>query len=314
MRFPPAYLLIILLCPYVIFAQEPTPELIQEPSQEPSQEQQQTLTDEEKVLQWAKSIWESLDRKTGKVILPNGVATLQVPKDFYYLNPDDANKILVEVWGNPPGEKPLGMLFPASYTPFDNGAWAVTIEYDEDGYVSDKDADKIDYSELLTQMQEGAESASRERVKQGYETIEVVGWAATPYYDKDANKLHWAKELKFGSQDVNTLNYNIRVLGRKGVLVLNFIAGMDQKKIVDEQLNPVLAMAEFNKGYRYDEFDPSMDKVAAYGIGALVAGKVLAKTGMLAAAFLFLKKFGVFILIGIGVLFGKLFKRGSSAS
>ena len=35
------------------------------------------------------------------------------------------------------------------------------------------------------------------------------------------------EQIKFGDTEENTLNYNIRVLGRKGVLVLNFIAGME---------------------------------------------------------------------------------------
>ena len=41
-----------------------------------------------------------------------------------------------------------------------------------------------------------------------------------------------------------------------------------------------------------------MDKVAAYGIGGLVAGKVMAKAGLFAAALIFLKKFGVLIVRG----------------
>jgi uncharacterized membrane-anchored protein len=36
----------------------------------------------------------------------------------------------------------------------------------------------------------------------------------------------WAKEIRFGDREENTLNYNVRVLGRKCVLVLDFIAGM----------------------------------------------------------------------------------------
>jgi uncharacterized membrane-anchored protein len=36
--------------------------------------------------------------------------------------------------------------------------------------------------------------------------------------------MYWAKEINFGGDSENTLNYNIRVLGRKGVLLLNFIA------------------------------------------------------------------------------------------
>jgi uncharacterized membrane-anchored protein len=199
------------------------------------------------------------------------------------------------------------MLMPAGMTPFDQGSWAVTIQYEEDGYVSDDDADSIDYDELLGQMKEDTRITSKEWVKQGYEPIELIGWAASPFYDAGSHKLHWAKEIKFGDQEVNTLNYNIRVLGRKGVLVLNFIAGIDQKEIIESELDTVIGLAEFDQGARYADFNPNIDKVAAYGIGALVAGKVLAKTGLLAVALVFLKKFGIFFIIGIGALLKKLF-------
>lgn len=274
-------------------------------------EEPQLTPEEEQYLAWAQGLMDSLNKQHGTIQLLSGVASLQVPDDFYYLSPDDSEKVLVDAWGNPPGagKETLGMLFPAELTPFDEESWAVTIEYVEDGYISDEDADEIDYQELLSQMQEGTQEANKDRLQQGYEAIELVGWASTPYYDKQSHKLHWAKELKFGEQPVNTLNYNIRVLGRKGVLVLNFIAGMDQKQLIDSKLDKVLALAEFDQGSRYEDFNPDMDKVAAYGIGALVAGKVMAKTGLLAAGILFLKKFGIFVLAGIGALFGKLFKR-----
>lgn len=73
-------------------------------------------------------------------------------------------------------------------------------------------------------------------------------------------------------------------------------------------------MANFNQGSRYEDFNPDIDQVAAYGIGALVAGKVLAKTGLLAAALIFLKKFGVVFAIAAFALFGRLFKRRKSGS
>jgi uncharacterized membrane-anchored protein len=270
--------------------------------------------EQQQFIDWARGIWDSLDRQQGKVKLPNGVATLEVPDNFYYLKPADAEKVLVEVWGNPPGagNETLGMLFPAEATPFDEGAWGVTIEYEEDGYVSDKDADDIDYDELLVDMKKGTREASQQRVAQGYEPIELVGWAAEPFYDKASHKLHWAKEIEFGGHPDHTLNYNIRVLGRKGVLVLNFIAGMEQKQLIDSRIDDVLALAEFDQGSRYEDFDPDIDQVAAYGIGALVAGKVAAKAGLFAAALVFLKKFGVLIVIGVGALLGRLLKRKSA--
>ncbi len=281
-------------------------------TEESTPAEETTLTAEQaEYIAWARQLWDSLDRQQGIIKLPNGVATLNVPENFYYLNPNDAEKILVEVWGNPPGAgaNTLGMLFPIEGTPFDSDNWGVSIEYIEDGYVSDSDADEIDYDDLLANMQESTRNENKARAEQGYEPIELVGWAANPFYDKQSHKLHWAQELKFGNQSPNTLNYNIRVLGRKGILLLNFIAGMEQKEIIDSKLDTVLALAEFDEGSRYEDFDPSIDKVAAYGLGALVAGKVIAKTGFLAAALIFLKKFGVLIVIGIGVLLGKLFKR-----
>jgi uncharacterized membrane-anchored protein len=210
-----------------------------------------------------------------------------------------------------PGSNVLGMLMPAGVTPFDSNAWAVTIEYQEDGYVSDEEAEEIDYSELLSEMQADTLEASKNRVEQGYETIELIGWASQPYYDKQAHKLHWAKELKFGDYEQNTLNYDIRILGRRGVLVLSFIANMEQKAEIDAVLPEVLEIANFETGNQYADFNPDTDNYAAYGLGALITGKVLAKTGFLAMLVIFLKKFGVFIVIGIGALLKGLFSRKS---
>lgn len=277
----------------------------------PAQEQEELTPEQAQMLK----LLESLEPEQGEVTLPNGIAKLNVPEDFYYLGAADAKKVLVDIWGNPPESSAgvLGMLFPAGMTPFDTESWAVTVEYEEDGYVSDEDAGEIDYDDLLEQMKDGTRSTNKARVEQGYEPIELVGWAATPYYDEESHKLYWAKELKFGEQSPHTLNYNIRVLGRKGVLVLNFIAGMDQKPVIDSKIDTVLALAEFNDGYKYDQFNPEIDEVAAYGIGALVAGKVAAKTGLLAAALIFFKKFWVFVLAGLVAVFGKLFKRKQAA-
>jgi len=268
------------------------------------------VSDEQaKYMEFAKELWQSLDRKTGDVKLANGVATLDLGQDFYYLSPMDAEKVLVKVWGNPDGAgyDTLGMIFPDKSTPFDPNAWGVTIHYEEDGYVSDQDADDINYDDLLTQMKDDVSDANKQRKNMGYEPIELVGWAAKPYYDKTSHTLHWAKEIKFGEQPENTLNYNIRVLGRKGVLVLNFVSSMAQKAEIDNKLDSVLALAKFDQGSRYQDFDPSMDKVAAYGIGALVAGKVIAKTGLLAAILIFLKKFGILIAVGAIAIFRKIF-------
>lgn len=276
---------------------------------EQSAADEKASSEEQAYMEWARGLWESLNRQTGEIEIEAANATMNVPEDFYFLNGADAEKVLVDVWGNPPNQQVLGMLFPQSVTPFDAESWAVTVEYEQDGYVSDEDADKMDYQELLEQMQADSDASNPERIEMGYGEIKLVGWASAPFYDKTQNKMHWAKELNFDGAEANTLNYNIRVLGRKGVLVLNFIADMDQQATIEQNLDTVLAMANFDQGARYADFNPDVDEVAAYGLGALVAGKVLAKTGFLAVALVFLKKFGIFIVVGIGALLQAVFKR-----
>jgi len=246
---------------------------------------------------------ESLDYRQGRIELTGGFAELQVPEGYYFLGPEDADKVMTEGWGNPPDEVlPLGMIFPADVTPFHGGSWAVEITWEEIGYVSDEDADEIDYDGLLAEMKSDTLTRNEWLRENGYQEIELIGWAAVPRYDPIGRRLHWAQELKFGSSEVNTLNYNMRVLGRKGVLVMNFIAEMEVLPEVEAALPDVLALASFRDGARYADFDVSIDKVAAVGIGGLIAGKVLAKTGLLLMALVFLKKGWILVVLALGAL------------
>ena len=269
------------------------------------------MADEEGMMT-AEEFLGTFQYQSGVVDLPNGVAFLDVPDTFKYIGPEDAQRFLEDGWGNPDGSGTLGMLLPTGVDLFGNEGWAVVITYQEDGYVSDKDAGEIDYDELLASMKESTQEANKEREKLGYEPLSLVGWATAPRYDAESKKMYWAKELQFGGNDVNTLNYNVRILGRKGVLVMNAVAGMPQLAQVESDMNQVLAFTEFKEGHRYAEFDPGVDKVAAYGLAALIGGKVAAKVGLLAKMGGILLAFKKFILIGIAAIGGtlaKVFKR-----
>lgn len=250
----------------------------------------------------------SLKFESGKIDLPNGIATLDLPPTFHYLNPDDSERVLVNAWGNPPGGKTLGMIFPVDVSPVSQDSWGIVITYEEDGHVSDEDADQIKYDELLKDMQASTEESNEERKKQGYSPVSLVGWAEAPSYDKANHKLYWAQELAFGDSQEHTLNYNIRVLGRKGVLVLNAVAGLSQIGTIKAEMPKVLAATDFKAGNSYGDFNSSTDKVAAYGIAALVAGGVAAKLGFFAKLFALLIAFKKIILVGL-IAFGAGIKK-----
>ena len=258
----------------------------------------------------------NLKYQQGSIDLRGGLATLSVPKEFNYLGPDDAETVLVKLWGNPPSdEKPLGLLIPAGMTPLSTNCWVVTIHYSEDGFVKDDDAGKINYDDLLKKMQKGIAENNKARQEQGYPAITLLGWAAPPHYDAATHKLYWAKALKFEGEEGDTLNYSIRMLGRKGVLELNAIASVNQFAEIDGQTPQILGMVDFKEGSRYADFDPKVDKVAKYGIATLVAGGALAlaaKAGffkVLLVALLAAKKFIIIGVIAVVAFVKKFFKR-----
>lgn len=245
-----------------------------------------------------------LKYQTGEIKLENGNATLNVPKGFGYLDKEQSMYVLTDLWGNPKDETVLGMLVPEGLGVLGETSWAYVIEYEEMGYVKDDDAGDIDYDDLLKDLQKETEEYNTQRTQMGYESIQLVGWASKPYYDQQKKVLHWAKELKFGESDIRTLNYNLRVLGRKGVFVLNAVATMDELDQVKASTDAVLASVTFNQGNRYSDFNPDVDEVAAWTIGGLVAGKILAKAGLFAG----LLKFWKLIAIGLAAAGGAIWR------
>jgi uncharacterized membrane-anchored protein len=246
-----------------------------------------------------KRFLDSLHYRSGTVAIDKAHATLNLTDDFRFLDAHDAQRVLHDLWGNPPDPDVLGMLIPAGASLIDEkNSWVVVISYSEDGYVSDAEASTLDYDKMLKDMQEHAREVNPEREKQGYPTLELIGWATPPHYDAASNKIYWAKELDFGGAHEHTLNYDIRVLGRGGYLSFNAVAGMHQLSMVKDKMPRVLDMAEFDAGQRYADFNSSTDKIAAYGISALVAGAIAAKAGLFAKLFVLLLAFKKAVIVG----------------
>jgi uncharacterized membrane-anchored protein len=268
-------------------------------------------SDETKVLQRMEKLAAGLTPQSGEVLLPGGQARFSLPDSLRYLSPADARTVLVAIWGNPPdGFSSLGLIVPKGFDPLGMEAWAVDINYEEDGHIKDDDAESINYADMLVKMKEGAKAGNAERIKAGYDPVELVGWAATPHYDRATHKLYWAKEIKFGENPENTLNYNIRILGRQGVLVLNAIAGMPQLQEIESLTPELLSAVEFTEGNRYADFNPGTDRLATYGVAALVAGSVATKMGFFKGLWVAILAGKKFVIMGaIALIFGikKLF-------
>lgn len=243
--------------------------------------------------------------RTGKVTIGDDLAVIDLPEGYRFLPPADARYLLEEVYHNPPNPGILGMVAPIGDAATDD--WFIVVTFQGSGFIKDDDAKGLDYGDLLKQMQQATREGNAERKRLGYQSVDLRGWAEAPHYDQASRKIYWAKNLVFGDADQATLNYCVRILGRRGVMELNAVAGLGQLAQVAEGAKAVLGRTEFTVGNRYQDFDSSSDQVAAYGIGGLIAGGVLLKTGLLK---LLLKPliFAGIVLVGV---VAKLWKKKS---
>jgi uncharacterized membrane-anchored protein len=253
-----------------------------------------------------------LDYRQGAQTLEQAGAVLALEADFRYLGATDARRVLEEFWGNPPDPSVLGLVLPVGLSLADTNSWVAVVTYSDEGYVSDQEANAIDYSAMLQEMKDGAADENAMRRQAGYPTVELIGWASPPRYDATAKKLHWAKELAFEGSDGHTVNYDVRVLGRRGYLSLNAIGHLEQLEAMQSGMQRLIPQVDFIDGERYADFDGSTDKVAAYGLAALVGGAFAAKTGLLGkllALLIAAKKIVIPLAIGAIALAVKLFRR-----
>lgn len=256
------------------------------------------------MISFMDSVTRALRFEQGTVTLPGGIARMKVPANFQYLNKDQSKYIVEDLWGNLPQDDLLGMLFPAGTGPFSDSSYAFIITYRDLGFVKDDDAEDMNYDEVLADMKKDDAEENTRRKAQGASAMYTVGWAAKPFYDQKTKTLHWALNYRVDGSEQNTLNYNVMLLGRKGILSLNAIGSIDQLAMVQAHIADVVKIPEFTEGNKYSDYNSSTDKVAAWTIGGLVAGKLLVKAGFFAV----ILKFSKFILLGIAALGGMIFK------
>jgi uncharacterized membrane-anchored protein len=214
------------------------------------------------------------------------LAEIKIPEGYRFAGAEGTRKFL-ELTQNPPSGGELGVLIPArKENEASNEFWFVIFEFHEIGYVRDDDRDKLNADALLKELQTNTDEGNKERAKRGWPAYNIDGWYKPPFYDVSTKNLTWATRghsLENGKDD-KSVNYSVRILGRHGTMDVDLVLGPEVVSDVLPRFAQVLSGFSFKTGHSYAEFRPG-DKVAEYGLAALVAGGATAialKTGLLA--------------------------------
>jgi uncharacterized membrane-anchored protein len=221
---------------------------------------------------------------------------------------------LMERMGNPPSDREVGMIVPAA----DDRSWLLVFEHFDVGYVRDDDKDEIDAAALLKGIREGTEAANEFRAEKGFAPLHVTGWLTEPHYDDASHHLVWAMEAEEEGSPDRVANYNVRLLGRKGYMSVTLATDPQALATDRSEIQQVLAGFSYKDGSRYGDFVAG-DKVAQYGLTALVAGGAGAaamKLGLFGKLGKFLAKGWKLVaagLVALGAAAKRLFGRRTAA-
>lgn len=236
----------------------------------------------------------------------SSVASIKVPAGYVYLDAADTRKLMLKMH-NPVSNREVGLVGPSSMN------WFVVFEYDDCGHVKDDEKGKLDANAILESLKEGTEAGNEERRRNGWETMELIGWQRPPFYNEGTHNLEWATKAR--STGEISINHNVRLLGRAGVMEAVLVGGEESYDKEAPLLAKLLEGFKFTSGSTYSEFRPG-DKIAEYGLTALITGGAAAvalKTGLFGklwkfAALIFIKawKLAVVALVAVGAMFKKI--------
>jgi uncharacterized membrane-anchored protein len=225
-------------------------------------------------------------------------AVLHLPAGEVFVPQPQADQLLA-VFGNPGGNPEMsGVILPRR----PDADWYMPVVFHKVGHVDDSEAQTWDVDAMMAGYRAGTVDQNVERARLGEPTVEAVEWVLRPRYDGATHRLEWAMSSRASTSPASAppnINYNTTVLGREGYFRLDMVSSMSDlgviKAVVERQLDAV----EFMPGKRYGDFDPRTDHVASQGLSTLVLGERGQRADGVGAAFGFLTRYAVPIVIAL---------------
>ena len=260
--------------------------------------------------------WHNWDNsKNHKTLLKKPNAEIYILESEYYLKgTKDINQYSWWVFGEEDIQSNL-IIF--------SGDQTIYVKYKDEGYVTIDDWKSIKPENLIAEMRQAQEAWKDQLKEEGRNYVEELNWIYKPTFDQEKSAIYFSYEAAWDGKDgkYKTMETNSIVLGRNGYLELSFVTPIKNEttKIELEQFanlaKDFTVGIDFLEGSKHTDYK-SGDKVAALGIGGLVAGtlgvKALAKVGILAKFTPFLMKFWWIIFAPIAAIFGMANKKKSN--
>jgi uncharacterized membrane-anchored protein len=193
-------------------------------------------------------------------------ATIDVPAGYYYLDAAATKRLLSSKQQTSDGRE-FGTILRLG----ESGNWFAVFAHSDAGHIDDSEAAALDPVTLLTALQQTNQRVNAERATHGWAAKDLQTWHRPPSYSAATNRLTWSTRV--GSGDAAVIHYDVRLLGRRGVMSARLVTTPDAVLLSTSQFVEVMLTYAFNDGARYSDFREGETVVEA-GLTTLIVGDV----------------------------------------
>ena len=233
--------------------------------------------------QWYKKIetlnWQNLEEKEHyKEIIKAKADVLILEDEIYLSNYKDINQYNWWTSGISADKDSVMLIRGNDYN--------IYLDYIDDGYIKLDDWSKVSADDLLSQMRDTAKSNIKFFKERNLDYTTQIEWIFKPTLNKENSSVSYSYKVTWNSGNITMESKNL-ILGKKGHLESAYVVSYDKDlnfKIHSDFSKDFVNGVIFKEGFTHSDYKPG-DKLAAVGIGGLVAGslgvKALAKSGIL---------------------------------
>ena len=201
-------------------------------------------------------------------------AHVKIPEGYVFTG-RQGTQTLMQLYGNLLTQWEQGYIEPVA----EDENWFVVFEYEDAGHVKDDEKEDLDADAIMENFKENDKSSNEKRKRMGMPALNTVGWLMSPYYNEQTHNLEWALLLE--SEGEQRVSYNIRLLGREGIMHVTVVTGAEEFEEVKAKIPALLEGFAFNPGRTYAEYQEG-DKLADYGLIAMLGAGAAVGVGFFA--------------------------------
>ncbi len=205
-------------------------------------------------------------------------AEINLPEGYGYMPALPAKKLLISA-GRSEADFDAsfaGLVFPMTDQ---NASWCMALSFDKTGHVNDDKLKQYPADKIQELLQQSFDKSNEENRKKGLPDMET-GWIEKPAYDEPSHRFTFAYTRGIKGNPQKNHSFNAVILGREGCLGIETYSPMGDLDVLRAGINAIALSTTFKEGKRYADFNKDTDKLAEYGLMAVVAGAAAKKIGL----------------------------------